>query len=273
MSQIYTDDLYTISMQAATTLQAMKDNFAALKSAFSGTSEPSNPIGGMCWLDTTNHLYKLRNEANNAWLSIWDMANNKPILTNAKITELPAAGAWKLFYSNGSNAIIELALGAPGTILKSNGTAAAPSFVAESFTDGSVTGAKLLQPTSAGTEIYLARATTQRMVSKASEYTKFKETAPLTRGGTVTVTFTLGTTDTRMIYGKVYKNGLAIGAERLHSGTWTPSETTYSENFTGVAIGDVFQVYCKNTDTGGAYVKDLFVTANDPYCVREASGY
>jgi hypothetical protein len=39
---------------------------------------------------------------------------------------------WKVYYTNGSGAVTELALGASGTVLQSNGTAAAPSFVTPS---------------------------------------------------------------------------------------------------------------------------------------------
>ena len=41
---------------------------------------------------------------------------------------MPAAGNWKVFYSNGSAAIVELVLPAEGQVLKSGGVAAAPSF-------------------------------------------------------------------------------------------------------------------------------------------------
>ena len=39
------------------------------------------------------------------------------------------AGNWKLFHSNGSGQIIELSLGAAGTVLQANGASAAPTFV------------------------------------------------------------------------------------------------------------------------------------------------
>jgi hypothetical protein len=38
------------------------------------------------------------------------------------------AGNWRVFYSNGSGAVIELALGSSGQYLKSNGASSAPSF-------------------------------------------------------------------------------------------------------------------------------------------------
>lgn len=45
-------------------------------------------------------------------------------------TEDHTAGNWKVFYSNGSNAIVELPLGASGTVLTSGGATAAPTFAA-----------------------------------------------------------------------------------------------------------------------------------------------
>jgi hypothetical protein len=41
-------------------------------------------------------------------------------------------GNWKVFYSNGSGVFTELALGASGTVLQSNGASSAPSFATPS---------------------------------------------------------------------------------------------------------------------------------------------
>lgn len=48
---------------------------AALFSSSAGTSAPSTTVAGQLWLDTTNHILKIRNEANSAWLSLYDLAN------------------------------------------------------------------------------------------------------------------------------------------------------------------------------------------------------
>lgn len=62
-------------------------------------------------------------------------ANNAAILSNigaqtadSDLTTLSAPTAWRVFYSNGSQAVTELALGADGTFLESNGASAAPAF-------------------------------------------------------------------------------------------------------------------------------------------------
>lgn len=44
------------------------------------------------------------------------------------LTEFVAQTAWRVFYSNGSGDVTELALGADGTYLKSNGASSAPTF-------------------------------------------------------------------------------------------------------------------------------------------------
>jgi hypothetical protein len=82
MSQTFTDNCYDSTHKATTDLQAFENNFAALKSAFSGATQPGNTVAGMWWFDTTANILKLRNEANNAWQSVWDFANNKPVIAN-----------------------------------------------------------------------------------------------------------------------------------------------------------------------------------------------
>jgi hypothetical protein len=48
--------------------------------------------------------------------------------SSGSLTQFVGNTAWRVFYSDGSGDIIELALGADGTFLKSNGAAVAPSF-------------------------------------------------------------------------------------------------------------------------------------------------
>ena len=47
-----------------------------------GPSAPSSTFAGKLWFDTANNLFKIRNEADNGWLDIWDTANDKPIIDN-----------------------------------------------------------------------------------------------------------------------------------------------------------------------------------------------
>ena len=77
MSQSFTDDVYASGHVAATDLQNIENNFAALKSTFSGASAPSNPVAGMWWYDTTNSILKLRDSSNASWLELYDFDNEK----------------------------------------------------------------------------------------------------------------------------------------------------------------------------------------------------
>jgi len=81
MAQEFTDNIPGSSNQWEDDLDDIKDNFTALKSTFSGATAPSNPVAGMFWADTTNNILKIRDKNNNTWYSIFDLANNKPILS------------------------------------------------------------------------------------------------------------------------------------------------------------------------------------------------
>jgi len=69
LSQNFTDDVYSSGHVAATDLQNIENNFAAIKSGFSGSASPSNPVAGMRWCDTTNLIPRLRDSSNAAWLA------------------------------------------------------------------------------------------------------------------------------------------------------------------------------------------------------------
>lgn len=61
--------------------------------------------------------------------------------------------------------------------------------------------------------------------------------------------------DSYTAYGRVYKNGVAIGTERSQGGG---AATEYSEDFTGFVSGDLIQIYAKNSDVSGlTRIKDF----------------
>lgn len=97
MSQDFTDDCFSAGNTGTTDLQNIENNFAALKSSFSGANDPSNPVAGLIRLKTATHRLGVRNEANDAYQEIWDMTNNKPIITNLsnEITDTMVAAANK----------------------------------------------------------------------------------------------------------------------------------------------------------------------------------
>jgi len=63
------------------------------------------------------------------------------------------------------------------------------------------------------------------------------------RAGTVRIYFELYTTNPNWVYGKVYKNGGAIGTERSHQ---TSAWVGYSEDFTNVVSNDLLQIYIRS---------------------------
>ena len=82
MSQSFTDNVFQTSQVVSLNLTSANNNFAALKSAFSGADAPANTVAGMWWFHTATNILKLRNEANNGWQDVWDFANSKPVITN-----------------------------------------------------------------------------------------------------------------------------------------------------------------------------------------------
>ncbi len=70
MAQNWTDDVYAAGHVAATDLQNMENNFACLKSCFSGADAPSGQVAGMLWFDTDNYVTKQRNAGDSAWVGL-----------------------------------------------------------------------------------------------------------------------------------------------------------------------------------------------------------
>ena len=250
MSQTYTDDCYSLGMQATTSLQAFEDNFAALKSAFSGVTAPGNTVAGMWWYDTTAHILRVRNEDNTAWLSVWDLANNKPVMANIVPADFAAA--------------MKDAAAATAS-LRTLGTGATQACAGNdprlSSADGSITGAKL---------VAVAAGTTHTLVSGYRAHPS---------GGTNSTSYVVGfefeikrSGVVRLSYrgrGNQYstarfKSGVndTYGDER-NPGTVTK---TYTDDLT-VVSGDKIRIKYKITDFGmvvNADFTEVSVTCIDP---------
>jgi len=70
MVQNYTIDCFAAGHVAQTDLQNMENNFACLKSGFSGAAAPANTVGGMRWFDTAQKIFKIRNNGDTAWYGL-----------------------------------------------------------------------------------------------------------------------------------------------------------------------------------------------------------
>lgn len=178
MSQTYVDDCYGSAHTATTDLQAFEDNFAALKSAFSGATEPANTVAGMWWFDTTAKILKLRNEANNAWQSVWDFANNKPVITNlsAEITDAMIATANK---DGAADTACMRTLGTTATSACAGndsrlGVPADLSITTAKLANDAVTNAKLADNAVKTENIYAGHVTEAKIAASAISQTKLK---------------------------------------------------------------------------------------------------
>jgi len=153
MSQTYTDDCFSSGHVAQTDLQNIENNFAAIKSCFSGTDAPSNTVAGMWWFDTTNNLLKIRNEANAAWQSVWDFGNNRA----------PASSVVRESISGLTATITEINTTSDGSLAKNSHVHAL------STSTGTITVGQLLAPT-AGTSYMVCRLQDSEATTTSESY-------------------------------------------------------------------------------------------------------
>jgi len=96
----------------------------------------------------------------------------------------------------------------------------------------------------------------------ATSYTKKKEKAipeyavvaiGFTGSGKFRIKFDLKSSAAFSAYGRIYKNGVAVGTERINA---TTGYITYTEDIEFKA-GDLVQIYAKATSTYTAYVRNF----------------
>lgn len=68
----------------ASFLVDLNNNLAAIVSNNSGTTEPATVYAFQWWADTSTGILKLRNAANNAWISMLNMATGQSLVTEFK---------------------------------------------------------------------------------------------------------------------------------------------------------------------------------------------
>lgn len=237
MAQNFTDDCFDASHVGQTDLGNIENNFACLKSSFSGTSAPSNPVAGMLWYDTTNNLLKLRDAANNAWLEIYDFGNDR-VAAGKVGTDSLASGAVtdaKVTSVGGSKITA-------GSI--PSGKFQAGAIAGADIADGTITRAKIGAYT-AGNYFIIGSDSEKKIY--ATSYTKVKEIV-VTRTGTLRVSFALAS-EIGYVYGRVYRNGVAVGTAR---DTMSKNPQTYSEDISGWEPNDLCQIYAY-AQYGGTY--------------------
>ena len=110
------------------------------------------------------------------------------------ITDIPAAGNWKVFYSDGSAVINELALGTAGQLLQSNGPAAAPSFVDPADVEAEKSGSESISDASASVSVTFGTAFSDATYGMALCIENTVDADPLAHAYVVTAKSTTGFT-------------------------------------------------------------------------------
>lgn len=231
MAQTYNDAVPASTRNALEDLTAIRNNFAALKSCFSGATAPPNPVAGMWWYDTTANILKLRNETNNAWLNVYDFANG-------------------------------YAIGCSNTVLAGTGIA-----VSGSLRTGNVTVSATTVPYTAGAGLLVQADGGD--ISDYASYTTVR-TIQLDRPGTLRISFKLtasasafsGSSATITAYGRIYRDRggtvTAVGTARSVSVTSTgglqTTSQTFSQDISGWQAGDkvLLRSYCVKSLSGPA---------------------
>lgn len=131
---------FNIANQSFPATRADLNNaLVALASNSSGDAEPATKYANQWWYETDTNTLKLRNEANDAWISIavLDQSGNAVqsittagltlgataiSATGAEINQLDAITRGSILYGNASGATARLAAGGAGTVLSSDGT-------------------------------------------------------------------------------------------------------------------------------------------------------
>jgi len=88
MAQNWTDNVFQGDHVGQTDLQNMENNFACLKSLFSGASQPASMAACHPWFDTTKHVLKVRNDGDTAWYGLMhgDISQKLWIYRNAAMS-------------------------------------------------------------------------------------------------------------------------------------------------------------------------------------------
>jgi len=198
----------------------------------------------MWWYDTTANMLKIRNEANNAWLDVYDFANGRAPLallaTNCSRTVVAGTGIAVSGNLGSGNVTVGLSSGGVGNTQLANGA------VSSSKMAGYTAGSNLL--IAHDSEVSVESSTVGLV------YRKIKE-IQLDKGGTLTVSFHLRVSQGGTANGRIYRNGSAVGTERSVT---TKSGTTYSEDISGWSPGDLLQLFIRCATSGStAYGSNL----------------
>jgi len=117
-------------------------------------------------------------------------------------------------------------------------------------------------PTPAAGDLILASSAAEKPGDSANRttYVKVKEIS-VGRTGEYRIKFSLRNSSGYIAYGRIYKNGAAVGTEQTED---SDASVVKSEDLAGWASGDLCQLYLKSSNLGfNAWVKDFEVYADN----------
>lgn len=237
MAQDFTDSRPAWSARVDEDVVIIEKNFAALKSSFSGSTAPASPVAGMWWTDTSTGILKIRNAGNTAWLSVWDLVNNKPVLSglSGDITATMISSALKSPAAN-VEGLRKLGTG-PTDACAGNDERLTGYFA---YTAGD----------------YLICTNDVEQQTNSSTYVKLKETI-VTLSGTLRISFSgRATVELGHSWFKIYRNGSPVGTERY---TYSLAWTNWVEDIAGWNQRDAVQVYGRIITGGPHYAAAAYL--------------
>ena len=233
---------YNIANQTAPNFRADLNNaLLAIVSTNSGSSAPSTTFANMLWYDTTNNKLMMRNEADSAWITVFesDQTNNR---INIITDDIQAATSGGTDVNNSSGTKI-LSLTVPTQSTAETGTeetqVMTPLRTKQSVQANAITsvvgGTNISVSTSSGA------ATVNNSISGGSGLTLSGSTMSLTSIGGVTSvgSFILGVRDAT---GAVSAGDTRAGSDLHYAGIDHPLNNGYTENnaritSTGTTVG------------------------------------
>lgn len=259
---------------------ALNAALGAIVTNNSGATEPATTYPNMWWYDTANAQLKRRNNANDAWIVLGlEAASTDGTMAANSDSLVPTQKAAKTY---ADTKVASTVLDTDGTLVANSDAKVATQKATKTYADGKLSKTTageiaaltekivladddlfIVEDSASGNvkmkvkrsnlvpanipvyvadDLAIVASSPSVAVNASSSYTKIKEIAFYGQGE-ITVSFDLRSTDSaKHVNARVYKNGVAIGTERL-----TPSETytTYSQSFSGITNGDLIQIYAK----------------------------
>ena len=101
---------WSVPIAAATTIEnsrtPINNALEALRTLHSGASAPASTVAGMLWKDTTAKLIKMRNDADDGWITMFDLQHEDGSSTATSYGGLQRA-VWKTVGNSGAAKTID----------------------------------------------------------------------------------------------------------------------------------------------------------------------